>query len=91
MRAGLPRERPPIVFLDHPDVFEDFYPHFGVDQHDFATSWDASGSHAFMRLIQRDIGEVVWCSFSLAPQLDEARHRTVGCVLGAAMKERRSR
>jgi hypothetical protein len=31
------RERPLIAFFDYPDVFEDFYPHYGVDQRAFAT------------------------------------------------------
>jgi hypothetical protein len=33
------RDRPVIAFFDYPDVFEDFYPHYGVDQRSFATQW----------------------------------------------------
>jgi glycosyltransferase involved in cell wall biosynthesis len=73
------RRRPLIAFFDYPDVFEDFYPHYGVDQHAFATRWAATGNHAFLTLIQREIGDVVWYSFSLAPELAEARHEAVGC------------
>ena len=73
------RRRPLVAFFDYPDVFEDFYPHFGVSQRELATSWSATGSHALVGLIQRHWGDVVWCSFALAPQLDEDRHSTVGC------------
>jgi glycosyltransferase involved in cell wall biosynthesis len=68
-----------IAFFDYPDVFEDFYPHYGIDQRTFATRWATTGSHAFLSLVQRDIGDVTWYSFSLAPDLTEARHEVVGC------------
>ncbi len=73
------RARPLIAFFDYPDVFEDFYPHYGVDQRTFATRWVGAGNHAFLSLLQREIGDVVWYAFSLAPQLSEARHEVVGC------------
>jgi glycosyltransferase involved in cell wall biosynthesis len=79
MRAGTLRARPLIAFFDYPDVFEDFYPHYGIDQWTFATRWAATGNHAFLALIQREIGDVVWYTFSLAPELSEARHEVVGC------------
>jgi len=63
-----------VAFFDYPDVFEDFYPHYGVSQHTFATRWAGSGSHAILALVQREIGDVVWYEFSLAPELAEARH-----------------
>jgi glycosyltransferase involved in cell wall biosynthesis len=73
------RMRPLIAFFDFPDVFEDFYPHYGVDQAAFATRWADTGSHRLLALVQREIGDVVWYPFSLRPQLREARHPLVGC------------
>jgi glycosyltransferase involved in cell wall biosynthesis len=75
----MPRERPLIAFFDYPDVFEDFYPHYGVKQKDFITRWAATGNHAFLAVLQREIGDVVWYAFSLAPEEDGGRHETVGC------------
>jgi glycosyltransferase involved in cell wall biosynthesis len=73
------RRRPLIAFFDYPDVFEDFYTHYGVDQRAFATRWAATGNHAFVTLLQREVGDVVWYAFSLAPRLAEARHELTGC------------
>ncbi len=73
------RQRPLIAFFDYADVFEDFYPHYGVDQRAFATCWHNTGNHAFLTLIQREIGDVIWYVSSLEPQLAEARHEIVGC------------
>ena len=68
-----------IAFFDYPDVFEDFYTHYGVDQQSFATRWAATSNHAFLTLLQREVGDVIWYTFSLAPELSEARHEVVGC------------
>jgi glycosyltransferase involved in cell wall biosynthesis len=73
------RSRPLIAFFDYPDVFEDFYPHYGIDQKTFATEWADSGNHAFLGLIQSCVGDVTWYSFSIAPELEEARHQVTGC------------
>ena len=73
------RERPLIAFFDYPDVFEDSYPHNGVDQQAFATRWVDTGNHAFLSLLRREVGAVVWYVFSLAPELSEAQHEKVGC------------
>ena len=73
------RERPLIAFFDYPDVFEDFYPKYGIDQQQFATRFTAAGNHAFLTLLQREVGDVIWYSFSLKPEVDEARHEVVGC------------
>ena len=73
------RERPLIAFFDYHDVFEDFYPHYGVDQESFATRWADTANHAWLSLVQRHIGDVIWYMFSLAPELEEARHEVVGC------------
>jgi glycosyltransferase involved in cell wall biosynthesis len=73
------RARPLIAFFDYHDVFEDFYPHYGVDQRSFATRWADTANHAWLSLVQRDIGDVIWYVFSLAPELEEARHEVVGC------------
>ena len=71
--------RPVIAFFDYPDVFEDFYPKYGVDQLAFATHWTAAGNHAFLTLLQREVGDVIWYAFSLQPEIREARHEVVGC------------
>src|SRR5438067_10208715 len=76
-RAG--RTRPLIAFFDYPDVFEDFYPRYGVTQQSFATHWANTGNHAFVSILQKDVGDVVWYSFSLKPELYEARHEVIGC------------
>ena len=78
----MPRLKPPrplIAFLDFPDVFEDFYPHYGVDQRSFATQWMGTAVHDWLGLVQREIGDVTWYMFSLAPELSEARHAGIGC------------
>src|SRR3954454_18468447 len=73
---GLKRLR--IAFFDYPDVFEDFYPHYGVDQQAFATRWAATGNHAFVGLLQREVGDVTWYALSLEPQIAEATHEVTG-------------
>jgi len=70
--------RPRIAFFDYPDVFEDFYPHYGVDQRAFATRWAATGNHGFVRLLQRELADVTWYTQSLEPELDEAVHQVTG-------------
>src|SRR6516164_8963003 len=72
-----PRSRPLIGFFGYHDVFEDFYPHYGLDQHSFATRWTGSGNHAFLALLQAEVGDVIWYVQSLSPQLGEARHETI--------------
>ena len=79
-KATSPR-RPSIAFFDYPDVFEDFYSHYGIDQETFATEWRDSGNHAFIAALQKDIGDVTWYAFSLKPELKEAVHRRVGCTV----------
>ncbi len=73
------RNRPRIAFFDYPDVFEDFYSHYGVSQRSFATSWADTANHAWVRLIQREIGNVRWFEFSIAPEMTDAQHKSVGC------------
>jgi glycosyltransferase involved in cell wall biosynthesis len=80
-RMTVATKRKRIAFLDYPDVFEDFYPHYGVDQFAFATTWDQTGNHAFLKLIQREIGDVVYYPLSLRPVATEARHETTGCTV----------
>jgi glycosyltransferase involved in cell wall biosynthesis len=72
------RKRAQIAFFAHPDVFEDFYPHYHIDQRTFATEWADTGSHAFLTLIEQEVGDVIWHEFSIAPELDEARNKAVG-------------
>lgn len=73
------RKRPLIAFFDYPDVFEDFYSHYGVDHRTFATRWMNTANHAFIKLIQEEIGDVIWYEFSLKPEIKEAKHEMVGC------------
>ena len=73
------QRRPRIAFFDYPDVFEDFYPHYDVDQRTFATIWANSGNHAFIKLLQRDIGDVTWYVLSLSPAVPDSDHAETGC------------
>ncbi|HWE13449.1 MAG TPA: glycosyltransferase family 4 protein [Solirubrobacteraceae bacterium] len=70
--------RPQIAFFDFHDVLEDFYPRYGVTQRAFAHSWAASGNHAWVTLLQREIGDVTWIASSMAPELAVARHELTG-------------
>ncbi len=49
-----------IAFFDYPDVFEDFYSHYGVGHKAFATKWHNTGSHTWLKIIQDTIGYVTW-------------------------------
>lgn len=73
------RTRPLVAFFDHADAFEDFYPHYGVTQEEFGRRWHGSGNHAWVRWIQRELGDVVWYEFCVKPQLSEAHHEWAGC------------
>ena len=42
-----------IAFFDHPDVFEDFYSHYGVSQKSFSTTWHNTGNHAWVKILQK--------------------------------------
>ena len=79
LKSDVRRERPLIAFFAYDDVFEDFYPNYGIDQRTFATRWAGSGNHAFLRLLQQQVGDVIWYAFSVAPEFAEARHELVGC------------
>ena len=79
MSGRATKSRPRIAFFDYPDVFEDFYPHYGVDQRAFATTWANTASHVWISLIQREIGDVVWYAFSLEPEFLTEVHRVTGC------------
>lgn len=72
--------RPRIAFFDYPDVFEDFYTHYGVSQEAFAKSWHNTANHARMKIVQEEIGDVTWYVLSLKPTFKEdVRHNYVGC------------
>lgn len=58
--------RPRVAFIGFADVFEDFYPHLGIDHQAFATKWAGSGNHAFSSVIQEFVGNVTWYEFSLS-------------------------
>lgn len=79
MATAVDGKRPLIAFFGHADVFEDFYPHYGVTQQHFASRFADTGNHAFLTVLQRDIGEVLWYEMSMVPELSESRHETVGC------------
>jgi glycosyltransferase involved in cell wall biosynthesis len=68
-----------ISFFPYNDVFEDFYPHYGVGQSEFANRWADTGNHRWLSLLQREVGDVTWYELSLAPEVDETRHEVVGC------------
>src|SRR4051794_37533997 len=84
--AALPRRRG--AFFYHPDVFEDFYPHFGVTQESFATEWDATGSHTFVSLLQKAVADVTWVECSLDPVVASAQHTTTGARVRFAESSR---
>ncbi|MGH2729932.1 MAG: glycosyltransferase family 4 protein, partial [Actinomycetota bacterium] len=50
-----------------------------VDQRTFATRWADTSNHSWLTLIQQHIGDVIWYSFSLKPEIARARHEVVGC------------
>jgi len=81
-------DRVKIAFFEYHDVFEDFYPHYGVTQHEFATRWAGTGLHAYVATLQRDVGDVVWHAFSLAPELGSTRHTVMGCDVRFAQSSR---
>lgn len=70
-----------IAFFDYPDVFEDFYPHYGVSQQAFSTYWHNTGTHAWLKIVQEEIGDVTWYVLSLKPELNETVHRYTGCLI----------
>jgi glycosyltransferase involved in cell wall biosynthesis len=73
------RKRPLIAFFDYSDVYEDFYPHYGVSQHEFATRWHNTANHAWLAIIQKEIGDVLWYCNSIRPEVDEEIHEFIGC------------
>ena len=68
-----------IAFFDYHDVFEDFYPHYGVTQLAFATAWAGTGAHAFVAALQQHVGDVIWYASSLVPEVTTAHHKVTGC------------
>jgi len=74
--------RPRIAFFDYPDVFEDFYPHYGVTQDTFAKSWHNTANHARIKIVHEEIGDVTWYALSLKPEFNEdVTHEYVGCKI----------
>lgn len=73
--------RPNIAYFEYHDVFEDFYPKYGVTQQAFAETWTGSFTYGLLRLVQSEFGDVVWYAFSLAPELTTSRHREAGCLI----------
>src|SRR5688500_2676338 len=72
--------RPRVAFFDYPDVFEDFYPHYGVTQEAFAKTWRNTANHARLKIVQEEIGDVTWYALSLKPEFKETTtHEYVGC------------
>ncbi len=82
------KSRPKIAFFGYPDIFEDFYPHYGVDQQSFARDWACTGNHAFVAVLQASIGDVIWYEHSLKPTVPESTHRVTGnrvCILPSSL------
>src|SRR5687767_6316427 len=75
------KERLSIAFFDYPDVFEDFYPHYGVSQKNFATHWHNTANHAWLKIIQKDIGDVSWYVTAVHPEVEETVHTFVECKI----------
>ena len=75
-----PEGRPKIAFFDYPDVYEDFYTHYGVSQSNFA-SWQNTANHTWLEIIQQNIGDVTWYITCIKPELRETVHEKVGCKL----------
>jgi glycosyltransferase involved in cell wall biosynthesis len=73
--------RPHIAFFDYPDVFEDFYTHYGVTQEAFARSWHNTANHAWLKIVQEEIGDVTWFVACIKPQLKESSHDYTGCKM----------
>ncbi|MGH2755980.1 MAG: glycosyltransferase [Actinomycetota bacterium] len=71
-------EGPVIAVFDYPDVFEDFYTHYGVDQKSFGTTWAETGAHRFATSLDRRVGNVVWYAFSLEPEVPFYQHEATG-------------
>ena len=71
--------RPNIAYFEYHDVFEDFYPKYGVSQQMLAETWTGSFTYSLLTLVQREFGDVVWYAFSLAPEPTATRHRVAGC------------
>lgn len=59
-------------------MFEDFYPHYGVDQKSFATSWANTGGHALVKALEDGVAHVVWHSFSVRPEVEETQRHELG-------------
>ena len=70
--------RPVVAFFEYADVFEDFYPHYGVDQKSFATSWADTGAHALVEVVEDRFAHVVWHSFSVRPEFEETQRHELG-------------
>ncbi len=77
--------RKKIAFFDYPDVFEDFYPHYGVDQNIFATIWHNTGNHAWLKIIQEEIGNITWYVLTLNPEQKSNQAYPYGVLLTRAM------
>jgi len=69
-----------IAFFDYPDVFEDFYPHYGVSLEDFSF-WHNTANHAWLGIIQDNIGKVSWYMPCIKPKKGEVVHKKIGFTL----------
>ena len=68
------RARATIALFDFADVFEDFYPHLGVDRESFATTWAATGNHKFASVLEERVGDVTWYELSLQEAVPAVTH-----------------
>jgi glycosyltransferase involved in cell wall biosynthesis len=69
-----------IAFFDFPDVFEDFYPHYDVSQENFS-SWQNTGNHGWLEIVQKKLGDVIWYAPSIKPQISEAVHEKLNFTI----------
>jgi glycosyltransferase involved in cell wall biosynthesis len=66
--------RPTVVLVDFPDVFEDFYPAYGVTPDAFVAQWDGTGNHRFATVLQRAVGDVVWYVHTVGSDTPHGTH-----------------
>ena len=67
--------RPRIAFFDVLEVFDDFYPSYGISRAAFATEFAATSNHAFAHALQMHVGDVTWYEGVTDPPPPPVRHR----------------
>lgn len=72
------KRRKRVAFFDYPDVFEDFYPHYGVDQDSFSKTWCDTGNHKIVKALQSLTFDISWHEFSIQPTAAPCKHTVCG-------------